>query len=176
MVTRTAIDTAEETRPVFLLDHGRHASLVLTRADGQLVRYAHGDWVWYAEDRGGPLRALSTLLLPTRSAIGRRELGPVRDERQLEHQMRVGVDAIHRLDAPAGKIDALDQSLSELFDQQADQALFNPRFDLEFVPGPRPYTVFDNSNHQVAEWLDSLGIPVRGSPMFGRWRLAVEAP
>lgn len=171
VVTQPAVDPTVEIRPVFLLDHGRHSSLVLTRADNSLVRYAHGDWVWYAEDRTGPLRAFSTLLMPTESAIGRREMNPVRNEIDLRRQIRVGIEAIHSLSAPAARIDALDQSLSEWFEQQSDQALFNERFDLEFVPGRRPYTVFDNSNHVVAEWLSALHIPVRGNPIFGTWRL-----
>lgn len=171
VVARPMIDPGVETRPVFLLDHGRHASLVLTRADDSLVRYVHGDWVWYAEDRTGPLRAFPTLLLPTESAVGRRELAPARDENELRRRIRVGIETIYSLSAPAAKIDALDQSLSEWFERKADEALFNARFDLEFVPGPRPYTLFDNSNHVVAEWLEALGIPVRGNPIFGHWRL-----
>ena len=32
----------EQPRAVFLLDHGRHATLVLETAEGGLVRYAYG--------------------------------------------------------------------------------------------------------------------------------------
>ena len=37
---------AQDARPVFLIDHGRDANLVLTRADGTMVRYLCGDWRW----------------------------------------------------------------------------------------------------------------------------------
>lgn len=171
VVTRPMPDPAAPTRPVFLLDHGRHASLVLTRADYSLVRYAHGDWTWYAEDRSGPVRAVSALFVPSRSAIGRRELAPIMDEDGLRRQIRVEIRTIHHLTAAAEKIDALDMRLTALFEAGAQERLFNHRFDLEFVPGPRPYTLFDNSNHVVAEWLEALGIRVRGNPVFGHWRL-----
>lgn len=170
VVTRTAPETAE-TRPVFLLDHGRHATLVLTRADQSLVRYAHGDWRWYAEDRTGPLRAFSALLVPSRSAIGRRTLPPAADEHFLRRQIPVHIEAIHTFAAPASRIDALDRRLDALFEVGVEERLFNARFDLEFVPGPRPYTLFDNSNHVVAGWLEELDIGVRGNPVFGRWRV-----
>ncbi len=171
VVTRPAPEAVADTRPVFLLDHGRHASLVLTRADHSLVRYAHGDWTWYAEDRTGPLRAFSALLARSRSAIGRRELSPILDEEGLRRQIRVEIRTLHQLAAAAEKIDALDADLTRWFEDQAEMSLFNARFDLEFVPGPRPYTLFDNSNHVVAEWLEALGIAVRGNPVFGQWRL-----
>ena len=171
VVTRPAPEAVADTRPVFLLDHGRHASLVLTRADHSLVRYAHGDWTWYAEDRTGPLRAFSALMVRSRSAIGRRELSPILDEEGLRRQIRVEIRTLHQLAAAAEKIDALDTDLTQWFEDQAEMSLFNARFDLEFVPGPRPYTLFDNSNHVVAEWLEALGIKVRGNPVFGQWRL-----
>lgn len=34
---------------VYLLDHGRHASLVLPRREGGMVRYSYGEWRWYVE-------------------------------------------------------------------------------------------------------------------------------
>ncbi len=171
VVTRPVADPPADTRPVFLLDHGRHASLVLTRPDDSLVRYAHGDWTWYAEDRTGFWRAFPTLFVPTRSAVGRRDLTPIANEQQLRRQIPVEIQQLHRLSAPAEKIDTLDARLSALFDEADEPAFFNARFGLEFVTGPRPYTLFDNSNHVVAEWLEALGIDVRGNPIFGHWRL-----
>ena len=44
--TSTIIPPTEVDDPVrvVLLDHGRHASLVLPRADRGMVRYTYGDW------------------------------------------------------------------------------------------------------------------------------------
>lgn len=171
VVTRPSPDAGDDLRPVFLLDHGRHASLVLTRPDHSLVRYAFGDWAWYAEGRSGAGPAVTALLVPSRSALGRRELAPISDEADLQRRIRVGIEAIHTLSVAADRIDALDQDLSRWFEEGAAERLLNPRFDLEFVPGPRPYSLGDNSNHRVAEWLEALGVEVRGNPMLGHWRL-----
>lgn len=171
VVTRTEPVADEPTRPVLLLDHGRHTSLVLTREDESLVRYLYGDWRWYAEGQTGLLRAVPTLFLPTRSALGRRELtGPPAPD-NVRRQIRVQIDTIYLLTAKASLIDRLDQRLERHFAEREEEQIFNADYDLEFVPGPRPYTVFFNSNHWVADWLRELGIDARGNPVFGHWRV-----
>ncbi|MGD8699334.1 MAG: hypothetical protein PVJ43_08595, partial [Gemmatimonadales bacterium] len=44
--TNVIVPPAEPLAPqtVFVIDHGRHASLVLPAPDSGLVRYAFGDW------------------------------------------------------------------------------------------------------------------------------------
>lgn len=64
-----------------MLDHGRHASLLMERADGSMVRYAYGEWEWYALGRTGPARAFAALFVPSEAALGRKELaGPLTPE------------------------------------------------------------------------------------------------
>jgi hypothetical protein len=60
-----------------VLDHGRHASLILESSGGDMVRYAYGDWNWFALRQTGPLEASAAVLWPTRAALGRMRLrGP----------------------------------------------------------------------------------------------------
>ena len=67
----------EDPVPAFLLDHGGHASLVLPAEKGRLVRYAYGDFSWYALGRTGPGTGLAALAGGTPAALGRGELaGP----------------------------------------------------------------------------------------------------
>lgn len=174
VVTRPEGEPPADARPVLLLDHGRHSSLVLTRSDHSLVRYLYGDWRWYAERDTGVLRVLPTLFAPTLSALGRRELSGPPGEDSVRRQIPVHIQRVHVLAASAERIDALDLRLSAQFAARAEALLFNPDYDLEFIPGPRPYTLFDNSNHMVADWLEELGIVVRGNPVFGRWRVRAE--
>ncbi len=161
-------------RPVLLLDHGRHSSLVLTRADGSLVRYAYGDWRWYAKRETGALRALPTLFVPTAGALGRGTLAGPPTPAALRRQWPDDQLEILAVSAPAIRIDALVARLERVF-ADAEQRHFNRRFGLEFVPDPRDYTLADNSNHRVADWLRELGLEVRGNPVFGHWRLVPRA-
>lgn len=168
-------DSGPGMRPVFLLDHGRHSTLVLTRADGDMVRYLYGDWRWYAEGDTGVLHAVPTLFARTPSALGRQVLtGPATDA-AIRRQVRLNIHALHRLAAPAERIDSLDRRLAQAFAERQAQAFYNAGYAVEFVPGERPYTLFDNSNHVVAGWLRELGIEVRGNPVFGSWRVVPRA-
>lgn len=164
-------DAAQDTRPVFLLDHGRHANLVLTRADGTLVRYFYGDWRWYAEGETGVLRSVPTLFAATPSALGRQVLRGPATAGSIRRQVRRKIQGLHRLTAPAARIDRLDRRLQAYFEHMREQSHYNAALGVEFVPGRRPYTLFGNSNHVVAQWLEELGIEVRGNPVFGGWRI-----
>lgn len=160
-----------QPRPVVLVEHGRHTSLVLQTAEGQAQRWVYGDWRWYVDERTGGLRALPTLLWPTRAALGRRELEGPATGTALRPQLRVGVSALHAFEVDGAAVDILLAELNERFEARRDTLQFNERYDLAFVEDPRAYTLWHNSNHVVADWLRRLGIPVRGSPALGNWRV-----
>ncbi|MGH8287112.1 MAG: hypothetical protein ACRETT_15295, partial [Steroidobacteraceae bacterium] len=60
---------------VFIIDQGRTASLVIPASSGGMLRYAYGDWRWYALRETGLFRGAAALLWPTQGALGRAELG-----------------------------------------------------------------------------------------------------
>lgn len=166
-------DVAEPV-PVFLLDHGRHASIVLARADG-VVRYAYGEWAWYALDRTGPLRALETLLLRSPGTLGRRILAGPPTLEAVQAQVRVPIEHAWRVEVEGARARALDETLDALFEANLDTRVENPLYDLEFVPHPDPYSIGHNSNHVVADWLRALGCRVETRGPASAWRLA-QAP
>ncbi len=170
-VSRPDPATIEDPRPVFLVDHGRHSSLVLASDRKTLIRYVYGDWAWYAMSGGGPLRVFPTLFARTQGALGRRELEISPETDAIQGAMRVPVNEVHRFDAPAPRVDRLIEEIDRRFDQARDSLHYSEDFDLEFVHDPKPYTLTDNSNHVVARWLEELGIEVSGNPVFGRWRI-----
>jgi hypothetical protein len=170
-VTRPAGDAIDQPRPVFLLDHGRHSSLVLTREDDSMVRYLYGEWRWYALQETGFFRVWPVLFFPTQAALGRKGLTGPPEETSIRRQIPVVIQAIHELPAEAERIDELDRRLEQRFEDATDTLLYNRDYDLEFVHDPVDYTVFYNSNHVVADWLRELGIEVRGNPIWGWWRV-----
>jgi len=164
-----------QPRTVYLLVHGDHASLVLTRQDARLVRYAYGDWAWYAENRTTPWRGAAALFWPTRAALGRRELpGPATGDNLVAH-IREGIDELYRLEVSAGAVDALHAELEALFLSRRDTLHYNPDFDLEFVTHPDDYTMHHNSNRVVAGWLARLGCAIDGGYALTEWRI-VRSP
>jgi hypothetical protein len=157
--------------PVYLLDHGQHSSLVLPSDGGNLTRYSYGDWAWYALVHTGPLQGTRALIGPTQAALGRRELaGPV-NEASVRRGVLVPIEALLTINVGARNIEKLRRELDGIHELNRSKLVYNPLYDLEFVPHPEPYSLNHNSNRVVAEWLQRLGCRVRGSPVLSRWKI-----
>lgn len=167
--------SVEQSRPVYLLQHARHSSLLLTAADSSRVRYAYGDWAWYVEEREGVASGTRAVLWPSRAALGRLPLPPAQEGEQLAWVIGVGIDRAYCMQLE-GRL--VDQLLAEL-DAQYHASDLSPHFsatrNLYFVRHPRGYTLLHNSNHVTASWLSSLGVRVHGSPALGRWEMGASA-
>ncbi|MFU8838770.1 MAG: hypothetical protein ACNA75_10770 [Thiohalomonadaceae bacterium] len=161
----------EQPRAIFVLDHGRHSSLVLSRADGSLLRYSYGDWRYYAEGEIGFWDGLRAVFVPTAAAMGRRELPGPADAALLPGQVRVLIVHLHAMQAEAARLDQLIVVLEGLYQDGQAQRHYRADFDLEFVPHPVPYTLWHNSNRVVAEWLMQLGLQVEGRAVLSRWQV-----
>jgi hypothetical protein len=154
-----------EPTTIFVVDYGRHSSLLLPRAgnDG-LDEYAYGDWAWFALDRSSTLNLLPTLFLPTRGTLGHAvwmveaDADAIRAARDVELVIPVIVET--------EKAAALHRRLDERFDAARDTLHWQPRYGLDFVHDPTSYHVFHNCNQVTASWLRELGCEVRGCTMF----------
>jgi len=158
-------------RPVFLLDHGRHASLTLPRGDGGIVRYSYGDWRYYAQVRTGVFQGSAAILWPTRAALGRRELPGPPEAAAVRRNVRVWSEQLYELMVDSLAIEILRSRLDSIYDANLESRIYNAAYDLEFVHHPRAYWVFHNSNHVVAGWLKELGCQVRGLALFSKWKV-----
>lgn len=160
--------------PIFVLDHGRHASLVLPSGEGGLVRYAYGDWTYYARRKTGALEASTAVLVPTPAGLGRREVLGEPTADGVYRAVKPGIEFLHDLVVDATAAQRLRRRLDFIFEETSDVTIYNQAYDLEFASHPEPYTILRNSNRMVATWLRQLGCEVRGLLLFSRWR--VESP
>ncbi len=160
----------EEPRTAYLLDHGRHASLVLPDEVG-LVRYSYGERRWYLLGRQGPLEAVAALLWPTPAVLGRGFHPGARLPDDLAMVAPEGVVHVYPLAVEARRVRALSRYLDGYFTDARGR--FSPRFALDFVPHPRPYWAGHQSNRVVASWLRVLGWRVEGPAWLSDWRVAV---
>lgn len=155
---------------VYLLDHGRHTSLVVSTPEGTLVRYAYGDWRFYAERLTGPGHAIAALLWNTEGALGRRALpGPV-TAAAVRSQVPLVIVSLHEVKVERVRVEALRAQLDEIFDA-AEQVRDTPETHLSFVRHPRAYNLRHNSNTAIAGWLEQLGCEVRGPAILASWRI-----
>ena len=169
------VDT-EEPRTVFLVDHGRHSSLVIGRSDGDLVRYAYGDWRYYADQDTSLASGAAALLWPTPATLARAQLdGPVEVE-VLRGQLRVGVHAIYVFEVAGSNADRVIEELDTLHLEGEAAHQYVAAYDMTFAPHPDPYTVLNNSASVLAGWLESLGVEVDGPALVASWRVGDQAP
>lgn len=152
-------------RAVFLLDHGRHASLVMESADGALHRYSYGDRRWYAEGDTGFGQAFSALFRKTPAVLLRQRFETAPTVDALERLLPVRIENAYPLAADGARVDTLIEELERVHGAGAGDP--GP----EYAPHPVPYTLGHNSNHVVADWLAALGCNTSGSPMLSRWNV-----
>lgn len=155
---------------VFVLDHGRHTSLVVSTPDGALVRYAYGDWRYYAERLTGPGHAIAALLWSTEGALGRRELQGPATGAAVRNQVPLVIESLYEIVVERARIEALRAHLDAIF-EAAERPRDTPEMHLFFVPHPRAYTLRHNSNTAIAGWLEQLGCEIRGPALLANWRI-----
>lgn len=165
------IAAASPRAPVAVLDHGRHSSLVVGLPDGRMVRYAYGQWAWYAQGDTRAGQGFAALTGETPAALGRRVMpGPLSRE-SLRWQVRVGVEDVLLLEVDAAAAGRLVAKLDAIAEAGRDRMLSNPEVDLDFFPHPVPYSQAHSSNRVVAGWLREMGAEVEGDGLMADWKL-----
>ena len=163
-------DVEGDAVTVYLVDHGRHPTLVLPRADTERwIRYTYGEWRWYAEGDAGLLRGMGALLWPTRGALGRGELRSPPRAAGVSADMPEGWAEVYEFEVAKDRAGALKDDLDDYFKEQT--RLHNPRFNLDFSPHPESYWMFNNSNQKMVAWLRDLDVQVSGLGLFSNWQL-----
>lgn len=160
-------DPSSPTR-AYLVNHGRHASLVVPDEKGAWLRYSHGEWRWYALNETGPWRAVQAILWPTRATIGRGRLARAPENGTPLAGIPEGYVEATAFQVPRSRVAALRRRLDHHF-ETADRHHFQPIYQLVFVPYPEDYWFMHQSNEVVANWLRALGLEVNGPTLFSNW-------
>ncbi len=169
----TIVPPESPAEPVtaFLLDHGRTPSLILPTADSNMTRYVYGDWNWYALRNTGPLDGLRALFWPSQGTLGRRDLPGPPDAHIIRERVRADtIQELLPITVARADVERLRRRLDEEHRAGAQVAMAEA-LDIQFVPHPRKYSYFHNSNHAVAGWLRELGCEIPGPAFHSRWRV-----
>jgi hypothetical protein len=154
---------------VYLVDEGRHASLVLPRDDGTVVQYAYGQWAWYAMGKDEWWRAPLVLLVPSIGALGRRELSAPSSEDQLTNDL--WAESIITLRIERTKVIDLLESLDARYQRDIDSKHENPTYNLAFVKDDEAYWMFHHCNSETVKWLRELDCKVSCTPLLAAYVL-----
>jgi len=164
------VPTAART-PVAVLDHGRHSTLVIGLPDGRMVRYAYGDWRWYAEGMKSAAAGYAALFRGTPAALGRRELAGPLTAGTLRRQVPLAIENVLLLDVDAAAARRLIDKLDCIAEAGRGRMLVNQTVDLDFFPHPVPYSEAHSSNRVLAGWLREMGADVQGDGLIADWKL-----
>jgi len=168
-------DDVADPATVAIVDHGRHASLVVEAPDATMLRYAYGDRQWFALRRTGAVEASLAVLVPSPSVLGRRRLpGPV-TEAGIDRAVDVSIEEIHLLTVESRNVEALVERLDAIFFAASDPPIVNDVYGLDFAPHPVDYSLAHNSNVVVAGWLEALGSAVEGPRLWSNWHVSPSA-
>lgn len=156
----------EQSETVFLSVYGRHTRLALPHDESGYVEYGFGDWHYYALGERDWLTGLRALFFSSASTLSRREL-PDPGQAVLRnhfHSKRTEAIEVHRADVRQ-LLHELEQAWSE------SDEVRHGNGQLTFKQTDRQYSLFHNSNHQTAQWLEQLQCEVRGTPISSDFRL-----
>jgi hypothetical protein len=154
---------------VFVVDHGRTTSLVVP-TNGGMLRFAYGDWRYYALGRKDLYHGIAALLWPTQGALGRAAFSGAQTALTIRENSP-GIESLHAVRVDSARVSAFERSMAVLYEAGREHEVENKSSRLNFVPHPRRYTYLWNSNHAVASWLRELGCETRGASFHASWRV-----
>jgi hypothetical protein len=155
---------------VIVIDHGRHPSLVLPSTNTEFVRYAYGDWNWYALSDESPSSGIKAFFWPTQGTLGRKTIQASVAERPAAY-IKEGYSEVHAIPVERTRVQSLRRRLDQIYHKNEDLSVYNERYDLHFVPYPQSYRLWINSNSMLAQWLEELGCEVSGLRLFSNWKV-----
>jgi hypothetical protein len=155
---------------VFLISEAKTSSLALPQRGGGFVRYAYGDWNWYALRNQSALDGLAALFWPTPGALGRKVIDAAATPDAMRRAIGSDVE-VYLLEVDRSAADRLLARLEDAHERGRRAGPVVESYGFIFVPDPQKYTYFNNSNHRTAAWLRELGCDVRGPSFYSRWRV-----
>ena len=164
--TTTIIPPSDPADPVsvYVIDYGRHASLLLPQPDGEvLIEYAYGDWGWFSLDESQWYDVFPTLFWPTQGSLGRWQHRLEGDRASVRRS--IACEEVLEVVVGSDDVARLLARLESRYRRQIDTRHYQSLYRLNFVHDEEDYHVFHNCNHVLAEWLRELGCDVRGLAM-----------
>lgn len=159
-----------ESATVYLSVYGRHTRLALPDESGHYVEYGFGDWRFYAEEQRTLFTGIQALFFSTGSTLSRRELPDPGQTDLRRHFLSIRTEAI---EVPSHLARQLRDELMQNWEKAAGEQLSQGA--LVFRRAPRHYSLFHNSNHQTAQWLEQLQCDVQGAPFWSNFEVVAAS-
>ena len=156
---------------VYVMDYGRHSSLLLPAGPHSFSEYAFGDWDWFALRRTTFGDGVRAMFFSRASTLGRRQLLLPDGANAFAVAKALRAERALRIDAPGDRVEGLRRQLDDLFDRHLNTVIYEVESDMWFVRYRGGYWGCHNCNHRTKDWLEALGCDVRGPALTSRFEL-----
>jgi len=156
---------ASQMTKVYLLKYSTwgHHSLAFYE-EGMLTEYTYGDWQLFALNKRDAWTAWKNITFLTQGALGKKNIRWQPGERLCEKFK--DCETAVAFNAPENKVIALQQNLKTAYLDQKGSEVYNAPEDVYFVRYPVSYWAFHNCNHELAHWLQLLGVNISGRVFY----------
>jgi len=176
-----AVDGAADVDPSIEFTLRRTGNDAGEADGGWMWEYSYGDWLFYARDEDSLVYGAFALLTPTRGAVGRRRVPLVHDAPGLRAAFDAQLEYVHAVEVERERARELLERLHERFSagqRYAERLGLEPIrsevVGLRFAPDPATYSLVNHCNHELAAWLETLGVETSGNSLVSRY--VVEPP
>jgi hypothetical protein len=136
-------------------------------------RFAFGDWRWYALNDTGLWQGILALLWPTKAALGREQLLKIQVDHL--HMRSFNSNSVIKFRVEAKRAAHLVERLNQHFASQPEKSIHSQEFNLFFINVPENYSIWNNSNSKVVEWLQELGCKTSGIAIWSNWSIEIPS-
>ena len=166
----TAPVQVQQPVKIYLVDYGKHSSLIFPNGEKSMYEFAWGDFDWFALGEQSIWSGFRALLFSNGSGFGIREY---RHITTLEELKKVnGARSILTIDVEGKKLDKLQSELMARYKPKESHLVYYPPDSMLFAFSREHYWFGYNCNHKTCDWLQTLGCEVHGIAMFGGFRMA----
>lgn len=154
---------------VYISVYGRHTRLALPDGPDHYVEYGFGDWRYYAEAERNLFTGVQALFFSSGATLSRRGISDPGTSDLSRHFYSSRTEAI---EVPRQLVNQLQDALLLTWEEADGEEI--RQGSLVFRRTSQHYSLFHNSNHQTAYWLEQLQCEVRGAPYWSNFQIILS--
>lgn len=158
---------------VYVVDYGRHSSIILPTGGPRMMEYTYGDWEMYANNHYRWYSGWIKLLISEKGALGRRAIEYTDNEQWM--RMRIWAKRLMKVEVERAKAAELLLDLERAYDRRIATMIVNVPIETHFVRHDSRYWLMHTCNQVTADWLRKLGCEVRGAAILSNFRIEPPA-
>ncbi|MBX3359054.1 MAG: DUF2459 domain-containing protein [Phycisphaeraceae bacterium] len=154
---------------VYIVDYGKHSSLMVPRDNDRVTEFAFSSWTWEALKWNTWLNVFPILTSPSQGTLCVKEWpGPLNE---MTIRMQTTADVVYNVRVSKQDVDRLIAKLDEAYRKREDELIFHAPTGWVYVKSDTSYWSAHTCNTEVAVWLEELGCTVKGQQVYADFQV-----